>query len=242
MPLTRRFSMAAAEVTTPRLRVTARSARSGGGGDSRRPTTRSLAADYLELCQHPLRNLSRWLEEGRRSRGVAARKDQPSRRKAEGHERAHQQTFRVHARELCREPLPQLRSGLDANRQGWRRPDCMSARPGTGLAGYVGLRSLRAEGKDLMRPGRSPLATEPLASLGSARAALLALYGAKIEATRRSVPRRDLSAALCALFEQQRAALQELAQRRHILKSARRDRRRAAHAGRREQNRRARPL
>jgi hypothetical protein len=54
----------------------------------------------------------------------------------------------------------------------------------------------------------------------SARALLLALYGARIEATRRSMSGRDATAAVRALIEEQRAALRALVERRALAVSA----------------------
>jgi ethanolamine ammonia-lyase large subunit len=46
------------------------------------------------------------------------------------------------------------------------------------------------------------------------RAALLALYGAKIEALRRSLPTREIAAAVRAIRDERKAAMRALADRR----------------------------
>jgi hypothetical protein len=56
----------------------------------------------------------------------------------------------------------------------------------------------------------------------SERAALAAYFGAMIEATRRSVPRRDVAAAVRALRDQQRAAMRALTDRQQKAKAAKR--------------------
>ena len=58
-------------------------------------------------------------------------------------------------------------------------------------------------------------------------AVILALYGAKIELTRRSLPAREISAAVRAILAEQAAAFRELAERRHAAMRAARERRQA---------------
>jgi hypothetical protein len=55
-------------------------------------------------------------------------------------------------------------------------------------------------------------------------AVILSLYGAKIEATRRSLPAREVGAAIRALMDEQRAAMKALAERRHGAAAARQER------------------
>lgn len=57
-------------------------------------------------------------------------------------------------------------------------------------------------------------------------AAIQALYGAKIEATRRSLPAREIAAAVRAILAEQSAAFRALAERRHAAMRAARERRR----------------
>ncbi len=59
-------------------------------------------------------------------------------------------------------------------------------------------------------------------------AVILALYGAKIELTRRSLPAREISAAVRAILAEQSAAFQELAERRFAAMRAARERRQAS--------------
>ena len=61
------------------------------------------------------------------------------------------------------------------------------------------------------------------------RAVILALYGAKIELTRRSLPAREISAAVRAILAEQSAAFRELAERRFAAMRAARERRQASH-------------
>jgi hypothetical protein len=61
--------------------------------------------------------------------------------------------------------------------------------------------------------------------------ALLRLYGARIEATRRTVPKQERAAAVRALREQQRAAMREVTTRRRNTAAARREVRRRAGLG-----------
>jgi hypothetical protein len=56
-------------------------------------------------------------------------------------------------------------------------------------------------------------------------AVILALYGAKIELTRRSLPAREVSAAVRAILADQSAAFRELAQRRFAAMRAAREKR-----------------
>ncbi len=56
-------------------------------------------------------------------------------------------------------------------------------------------------------------------------AVILALYGAKIELTRRSLPAREINAAVRAILADQSAAFRELAQRRFAAMRAARERR-----------------
>jgi hypothetical protein len=58
-------------------------------------------------------------------------------------------------------------------------------------------------------------------------AAIIALYGARIEATRRSLPGRDIAAAVQALHDEQRSALQALAVRKQAAQRAGREQRAA---------------
>ena len=241
LPALSRFRRAAREVTEPQTAAAPAPGRGGGGRGAAFPTTRSLAADYLALCQHPLRDLRRWLAEGRSGQESIAKCNQSTERKG-GHGHPRQQSFRASARKLCHDPLSTMRRGLDADRQGWRHPDRVFVGSREGVARNVELRSVRAEARGLGRPIHGLLAAEPFASFQGEQAALRALYGAKIEATRRSSTHaRDLGAALRSLFDERHAAMQELANRRRAFKASMRERRKETTAGRREEERRARP-
>jgi hypothetical protein len=78
------------------------------------------------------------------------------------------------------------------------------------------LRSVRAEGRTegLTASGAHPEPSAPDRSFAGGRAALLALYGARIEATRRSLPAREVAAAVRAIRDERRAAMQAFASRR----------------------------
>jgi hypothetical protein len=55
------------------------------------------------------------------------------------------------------------------------------------------------------------------------RSALMAFYGAKIEATRRSLPAREIGAAIQAIIAEQRAAMRALADRQQAAMQAGRE-------------------
>jgi hypothetical protein len=60
-------------------------------------------------------------------------------------------------------------------------------------------------------------------SFESGQEAIRALYGAKIEATRRNLPKREAAAAVRALLDEQGAAFRELAERQQAESRARRE-------------------
>jgi hypothetical protein len=62
-----------------------------------------------------------------------------------------------------------------------------------------------------------------------AKDAILQLYAAKIELTRRSLPRSQVADAIRAIIDEQRAALRALTLRRILAKTARRERRAIEH-------------
>jgi hypothetical protein len=70
-------------------------------------------------------------------------------------------------------------------------------------------------------------------SLAHARSAIHAFYGAKIEATRRSLPGREIAAAIRAIRDERRAAMRALAARKQAVFLGLRERRRIERFGER---------
>jgi hypothetical protein len=68
----------------------------------------------------------------------------------------------------------------------------------------------------------------PDSPLNGEHAALSAFYSAKIEATRRSLPAREVSAAIRAILDEQSAAFRALADRRGTASRASRERQQGA--------------
>jgi hypothetical protein len=91
-----------------------------------------------------------------------------------------------------------------------------------------------------MRQEAYNYAGEPV--LASQEVALRAFYGAKVAAVRRTTPSRDLSAALRVLFDEKRAALRELVERRHALNAATRLYSKIENSVRRAAEQRAQPM
>lgn len=71
------------------------------------------------------------------------------------------------------------------------------------------------------------------------RSALIALYAAKIEATRRSVPPRERMAAIRALIEERRACMRAVTERRQMIIRTTRERRDAERHSERQAQRHA---
>ena len=205
---------------SPRKRVKA----GGDGKGMARFTTRGMAEDYLELCRNPLKDLRRWLAEDKKRPGGKGGFGQHTTRNEGDYEQDTRQARLANADGIRRQPLPPVPRGMDAHRERGRRFDRVLARPRTGARRYDELRQVRAEGQGKAGGVTWPSgAARPDSSFKAERSAILALYGAKIEATRRSVSARDMSAALRALFDEQRDELR-----------AANDRRKASERGARE--------
>jgi hypothetical protein len=222
-------SLTIREPPAPRPRKKAKTGGDGKGymGGGERFTTRNLAADYVKLCQHPLKDLRRWLAEDKKRAGATGRETKSFTTK--GGDYAHTKGASVvmeTAGWLRRQSLLQVRGRLDADGSRGRGADNVSARSRAGAGRYDGLRSVRGEETRLASNSASEIASAPDASLDGESATILAFYGAKIALTRRSVPARDVSAAVKAILDEQSAAFRALADRRHAVMRAARERRR----------------
>jgi hypothetical protein len=113
---------------------------------------------------------------------------------------------------------------LDADGNRGRGADGVPTSPRRACLGrYDELRPVRAE-TDGVSPHRASDGAPDL-SFGAERDAIHVLYGAKIEATRRSLPGRDIAAAVRAILDDQRAALWAVTVRQILAKTAWRERR-----------------
>jgi len=184
-------------------------------------------ADYLELCRNPRKDLKRWLAEDKKKAGGVGRRYQSTAAREKNHAYNATQTRLADTHGLRRQSLPDVRVRLDADGQRRRHGDRVFARSRTGAGRYDQLRSVRGEGTGLASHRASDAATGPDASLEGMNAVIAALYGAKIELTRRSLPAREISAAVRAILADQSAAFRELAQRRFAAMRAAREKRQA---------------
>jgi hypothetical protein len=111
---------------------------------------------------------------------------------------------------LCHDPLQNLPGWLDAHRRQGRNGNRLFARQGAGLAHDDGLRQVRPEARprydqlNLREPAADD--SEP-PSIDGELTLLRQSYGAAIDATRRSAPKRDLAAAVRALRRELKAAI-----------------------------------
>lgn len=128
--------------------------------------TKNLVTGYLHLCHNPMRDLRGWIAETYDHRNA------PS---------------------LRRQPLPQMRSRMDAHRQGRQDHHHLLVRSGSGLGRDGGLRPLRATGK------------QPDTYAGEL-AALRVAFGWREAAIRAFAPPHLAPALLAALKDEQRAA------------------------------------
>ena len=213
---------AAAESVTPSAPPTQRKKAKKGGGEGDRFTARNFAADYLRLCQHPTKDLRRWLAEDKKHKGAASRRNERTPTRETTHDRTQNPPLAT-ADRLCRQPLQHLRGGLDADRREWRQADDLLARSRTGAQRYDGLRSVRAEGHAAGPLTGAGTTSAPETSFKGERAALLALYGAKIEATRRSLPASAVAAAVRAIRDERQAVLRAFAAQRQARTILRRE-------------------
>jgi hypothetical protein len=213
-----------------------------GGGDSYR--ARNLAADYLKLCHDPMKDLPRWLREDKKKAGGLGRRFQATIGKGEDYAEGATHIIKAwavaaKAYGLRRQPLQAMRGRLDADGERRRGADRLLARQRARPGRYDELRSIRAERTGLVSRGPGD---ERALSLKGLRAALQAFYGAKIEATRHSVPARDRAAAVRAIIDDRAVALRVLAQMRAASAAAFKERRQivrqaASDAARREKSR-----
>ena len=182
-----------------------------------RYAARKLTADYLELCRNPAQNLPRWLAEDKKRGFGGGRQLETTTKRGATH--AHSiitQPFFTESDRLGRESLHHLRHGLDAHRHGGRQTDDLLARSRARADRYEKLRPVRTEGHapGLTAPGAPSAVSAPDRSFSGGRAALLAFYGAKIEVLRRSLPPRDVAAAVRAIRDERQAAMRAFAERR----------------------------
>ena len=111
----------------------------------------------------------------------------------------------------------------------------MLARSRAGAGRYDQLRSVRGEAAAGARTGSAARVaaglTAPRGDGGvdllfrGARAEIVATYAAKIEATRRSLPAREIAAAVRALVEERRAAVRAIGERQRAAQTAAHERR-----------------
>lgn len=215
------------------LRPRKRTKAGGGGKGIACFTARSMAADYLKLCRNPVKYLPRWLAEDKKKGGGPAGGVLPTTRNGGTYEYSATQAGLAAIHRLCRQSLPPMRGWLDANRERGRGVDGMPARPRAGAGRYDPLRSFRGEGTPFAPPGaggRGGLATAATGSDLTARGertALRALYAAKVEATQRCLPQREIAAAVRAVIDDERAAMRALMERQQAAQRAIRERRQA---------------
>jgi hypothetical protein len=219
----------AARAAANREQPTPRKRRKKGRSDGDRFTSRKLATDYVNLCQHPIGDLRRWLAEDKKRAGGQGRQIEATTTKG-GTTRdwaynATKNAPLAYADGLCRHSLQLLRGGLDAHRQGRGQADNLFARSRAGSGRYDTLRPVRTEADAATLAPRDGGRSAPDLSFGAERDAIHALYGAKIEATRRSLPRGQVADAIRAIIDEQRAALRAVTLRRILAKTARRERR-----------------
>jgi len=142
-------------VAAPGQRKTIRKGEGKAGSGGGRFSARNLADDYIRLCHAPLKDLKRWLAEDKKSKGYAGRDAGLIRTgflTTGGMNESDQQrptTGVGQSLRLYRQPLHELRGGLDAHRHGGRDGDGLSARSRAGAGRYDPLRSLRGEGQSL---------------------------------------------------------------------------------------------
>ena len=227
------FRKAACAVVDPEPPKPRKRRKRGGddGDDGDRFTTRKLAADYVKLCRHPTKDLRRWLAEDKKKHGGGRQAAATTSREGTHAHDATTNSPLAYADGLRRQPLHQLRGGLDAHREGRRQTDGLLARSRAGFGRYDGLRSLREEGGAALVASRLGDRSAPAVALNGECAALMALYSAKIETTRRSgLSARDVSAAIRALLDERAAAFQALTERRRDRRMALRLEQRLLHS------------
>ena len=126
----------------------------------------------------------------------------------------------AHAHGLRGQPLPPMQNGLDAGGHRGRGNYRLPARPGAGARGYDALRPVRgATNAGLATDHRADFA-EAAQAFNRLQGVVRGFYRAKIDTLRRSLPGRDLAAAVRAVIDDERAALRALAASRIASRAA----------------------
>lgn len=216
--------------------------KSGGDSTSVAPlTVAGIVADYLALCQNPLQDLPRWLAEDKKKPAGTGRVFQQATTREGTNVSDTTHTGVANAHGLRRQSLPPLRGGLDAHRERGRGSDRVLARPRASAGRYDQLRSVCGEAATGAAAGATTGTaarvtaglTAPRGDGGAdlsfrdARADILARYAARIDAARRTLPAREISAALRALVEERRAAVRAIEEREQAARTAAHERRAA---------------
>lgn len=216
----------------PRPQLRKRRRTQGEQGDglayADRYAARKLTSDHLKLCHNPTKDLRRWLAEDKK-RPYGGGPITPRRETTPHDPRTHRAAL-ADADRIRRQPLPHLRGGLDAHRQG-RMFDRVPARPRASSSGYDELRPLRVEGASGRLIRRGDGAT--VAAGNGEQAALAAFFRAKGEALRRSLPRHEIAAALRALEHERAAMMKAITDRRHGAQAAAQEKRQSEREARR---------
>jgi hypothetical protein len=191
-------------------------------------TTRALVADYLGLCRNPLKDIRRWIAETTPKTKSAHAQGSSSRlgRRTD--------RFRPH-------PLHEMRSRLDASRQGRSQNYRLSSRPGAGVDQYDRLRSLRAEGGPASASAQSCAETTgeitPPTCFGEEADApdcevsgIRAFYAALIAAARSSLPRAAAAALVQRLRTEKIMATRAAKDRLHARRANQHNIRKLTHA------------
>jgi hypothetical protein len=163
-----------------------------GKGDGDRHTPQAIVDDYLELCADPSKDLLGWLAAGERKRG--RRQQQPITSKGRDYDDTTQQTRMADANGIRGHALQAVQIWVDAHRQGGRSANGLPARSWrTRFRRYDELRQVQSGTTALAVPRAGNDTAAPVSFKG-ARAALSALYAAKIETAKRSesAARRDM--------------------------------------------------
>jgi hypothetical protein len=200
-----------------------------------------LVEDYLKLCRDPARDLQRWLAEDDKRAGIPERRIQPTIGKEYDHAHASTVIIMADAAGLRRDALPQLRSGLDAHRQGGRSGDGLSSQSRAGAGGNDRLRSLRGQGAETGRLASdldraTPDAWRAASADGSSisyeaeAAAISGLFRMKLAGLRRRLRPSEIPAAVRALQDEKRAALRAVKERREIARFGERQAQKQARA------------
>ncbi len=109
-------------------------------------TAKGIVEDYLKLCRNPAKDLKRWIAEDKTARGAP----EAIYSLTKGGEHADTQGTAIvvaEADRLRRQPLPELRDGLDADGRGRQRVDDVPARSRAGAGEHDGVRQVRAEAR-----------------------------------------------------------------------------------------------